>query len=134
MSLYRGCLLVKIRFPRRHDSHAIIQSRPCVLYLTSAAESNFPKRSLRVLTSLSTESLVVNSVNLQMSAKMIVTFSWRSMKSSLKKIKYFLFICARVDIITRSVQGKFNCITVNFDRTHHGIYVIRISLECIYKQ
>ena len=24
--------------------------------------------------------------------------------------------------ITRSVQGKFNCITVNFDRTQHGIY------------
>ena len=24
--------------------------------------------------------------------------------------------------ITRSVQDKFNCITVNYDRTQHGIY------------
>ena len=24
--------------------------------------------------------------------------------------------------ITRSVLGKFHCITVNFDRTQHGIY------------
>ena len=25
--------------------------------------------------------------------------------------------------ITRSEHGKFNCITVNFDKTQHGIYV-----------
>ena len=27
-----------------------------------------------------------------------------------------------LDAITRSVHGKFNCITVNFDRAQHGIY------------
>ena len=32
------------------------------------------------------------------------------------------------------MQDKLNCITVNFDRTQHGIYVIQISLEYIYKQ
>ena len=28
-----------------------------------------------------------------------------------------------LDAITRSVQGKFNCISVNFDRTQHGIHI-----------
>ena len=30
--------------------------------------------------------------------------------------------------------GKFKYITVHFDRTQHGIYVIQISLDLIYKQ
>ena len=30
-----------------------------------------------------------------------------------------------LDIITRRVHCKFNCITVNFDMTQHGIYMIQ---------
>ena len=27
------------------------------------------------------------------------------------------------------MRGKFNCITINFDRTQHSTYVVHISLE-----
>ena len=30
-----------------------------------------------------------------------------------------------LDAITKSVQGKLNCITVNFDRTQHGFYLLQ---------
>ena len=30
-----------------------------------------------------------------------------------------------LDAIKRSVHGKFNGISVNFDRTQHGIYLIK---------
>ena len=36
-----------------------------------------------------------------------------------------------LDEITRSVHGKLNCVTVNFDKTQHGIHVIQILLDCV---
>lgn len=58
--------------------------RRYVKHLTSAASSNLPKRSLRVSTNLSTTSVVVRGVKLQMSAKRMLTFSCFSTNSSLK--------------------------------------------------
>ena len=55
--------------------------------LTSAASSNFPKRSFRVSTNLSTERVVVSSVNLQMSANKMLIFSCLPTKSSLENKK-----------------------------------------------
>ena len=34
--------------------------------------------------------------------------------------------------MTRRVHCKFNSITVNFDRTQHGIYLIQTDTECHY--
>ena len=45
------------------------------------------------------------------------------MKLGVKGPKFFNQLTYRrvsLDAMTRSVKGKFNCITVNFDKTQHG--------------
>ena len=39
-----------------------------------------------------------------------------------------------LDTITKMVLCKFNCITVNFDRTLHGIYMIQNFIISIIKR
>ena len=36
------------------------------------------------------------------------------------------------DAITRSVHDKFNCVTVNFARTQHGIFILGRYIHSIF--